>query len=144
MNRSGPVVIIEDDADDQEVLTQVFEELGYKNKVEFFYDGDAALAYLNKTDIIPFLILSDVNMPRLNGIALREKITENANLQVKCIPFIFFSTSAEQKTVIKAYSASAQGFFIKDHTYNEILDTISVIMKYWYKCSAPNNYLDEK
>jgi len=140
MNKNGPVIVIEDDADDKLLLTEVFQELNYQNRVVFFEDGETALAYLIKTDIIPFLILSDVNMPKLNGFELREKLHTDAALQIKCIPYLFFSTALNQNVVIEAYSLSAQGFFIKENSYEELKDTISCIMKYWKKCAAPNNF----
>jgi CheY-like chemotaxis protein len=68
---------------------------------------------LNKEDILPFLILSDINMPKLDGFALRNKIKMDAKLQLRCIPYLFFSTAVSQAAVIDAYSASAQGFFCK-------------------------------
>lgn len=58
MNFNGPVIVIEDDLDDQELMTTVFNNLGYTNALCFFNDGQAALDYLNQTDILPFLILS--------------------------------------------------------------------------------------
>ncbi|RYD99969.1 MAG: response regulator [Sphingobacteriales bacterium] len=140
MNRNGPVIVIEDDEDDQEILKSVFHDLGYANQIHFFQDGEAALDFLNRTDIIPFLILSDVNMPRLDGFALREKVKMDAKLQVKCIPYLFFTTSASQQSVIDAYSMSVQGFFVKENTMSELRDTIRVIMEYWMKCSSPNNF----
>ena len=39
MNKKGPVVIIEDDEDDQELLNEVFRDLKYKNDIVFFKDG---------------------------------------------------------------------------------------------------------
>ena len=39
MNKSGPIVIIEDDIDDQDILTDVFKELNYNNKLIFFGDS---------------------------------------------------------------------------------------------------------
>jgi hypothetical protein len=39
MNKDGPILIIEDDADDQEILIDVFKELGFTNEVLFFFDG---------------------------------------------------------------------------------------------------------
>ncbi|RYY89323.1 MAG: response regulator [Chitinophagaceae bacterium] len=141
MNSNGPVIVIEDDLDDQEILTEVFKSLGYENEIHFFADGYAALDYLNRTDIIPFLILSDVNMPKIDGFALREKVKMDAKLQVKCIPYLFFTTSSSQQAVIDAYSMSVQGFFVKDTSMDQLKDTISVIMQYWKKCSSPNNYV---
>lgn len=140
MNRNGPVIIIEDDIDDQELLQIVFDELEYENEVIFFSDGEAALQYLNETDAIPFLILSDINMPKLNGFALRDKINMDAKLQIKCIPYLFFSTAISQQYVIDAYSASVQGFFVKEDTMAELSKTITVIMEYWGRCAAPNNF----
>lgn len=139
MNRNGPVIIIEDDADDQELLMEVFAKLDYSNKVIFFLDSQEALDFLNRTDITPFLILSDINMPKLGGFALRSKIYTDAQLRLKCIPYLFFSTASTQKAVVDAYSLSVQGFFIKQNTMAELEKTIRVIMEYWKRCVAPND-----
>jgi CheY-like chemotaxis protein len=143
MNKNGPVVIIEDDADDQEILTEVFKKLNYSNKIIFFFDGQEALDYINKTDILPFLILSDINMPKLDGFELRKKLKTDAALQVKCIPYLFFSTVLNQKSVIDAYSMSVQGFFIKQDSIPELENIIRVIMEYWKRCAAPNDFSEE-
>ena len=140
MNKNGPVIIIEDDEDDQFILKEVFEKLNYRNEVIFFSDGEKALEFLNKAETIPFLTLSDINMPKLNGFALRNKLREDEKLSIKCIPYLFFSTALNQQSVIDAYSTSAQGFFVKSDSIQEIEKTIFVIMEYWLKCAAPNNF----
>lgn len=140
MNKNGPVVVIEDDDDDQEFLKQVFSNLNYPNKVLFYGDGQAALDYLTSTSELPFLILSDINMPKLDGFALRQKLHTDAALQLKCIPYLFFSTAADQQMVVKAYSLSVQGFFVKPTSMAELEDIIRNIMDYWKKCAAPNSY----
>ena len=140
MNKNGPIIIIEDDDDDQELLQEVFTNLKYTNQLFFFPDGQKALDFLNSSDITPFLILSDINLPKLNGFALRDKIKMDAKLQLRCIPYLFFSTSLSQDAVIKAYSLSAQGFFKKQITLAETEKTISVIMEYWKRCASPNSF----
>jgi hypothetical protein len=45
-----------------------------------------------------------------------------------------------QKAVIDAYSMSVQGFFVKENSMEELEKTISVIMEYWKRCAAPNNF----
>ena len=140
MNKNGPVIIIEDDIDDQDFLTEIFQKLNYPNKVIFFGDPQKALDFLNLSDTIPFLILSDINLPRLNGFELRKKLREDAQLQVKCIPYLFFSTALNQQNVIDAYSSSAQGFFVKPNSMPELEKTIQVIMQYWLRCAAPNDF----
>ena len=138
MNKGGPIIIIEDDIDDQDILRMVFESLDVKNEVLFYGDGIKALEYLNSTDVEPFIIFSDINMPILNGMELRSKIHENEDLRLKSIPYLFFSTSAEQQNVVDAYSKSIQGFFVKPSNFNEIQRTIKVIIDYWSTCVSPN------
>jgi CheY-like chemotaxis protein len=140
MNKSGPIIVIEDDIDDQRILGEIFNDLDYPNEVVFFGDGELALEFIRKDDVYPFLILSDVNMPKLDGFALRDMIYTNGELSKKCIPYLFFSTSAEQKAVCKAYTMSVQGYFLKPVIYSELLDTIKTIITYWQKCYAPNNF----
>lgn len=142
VNKNGPIIIIEDDADDQEFLTEIFQKLNYQNKILFFFDGQEALDHINASDELPFLILSDINMPKLNGFALREKLKTDSKLSNKCIPYLFFSTALNQKSVIDAYSQSVQGFFVKQNSMAELEKTISAIMEYWRRCAAPNDFAE--
>src|SRR4051812_48116445 len=138
MNKDGPVIVIEDDEDDRYILNEIFKKLAYKNSIVFFEDGQAALEYLNKTDTIPFLILSDINMPKINGLELRNKVHTNEKLHIKCIPYLFFTTAATKQHVIDAYAMSVQGFFVKPTSFNSLENTIRKIMEYWQECIAPS------
>jgi CheY-like chemotaxis protein len=140
MNKNGPIIVIEDDMDDQEVLVEIFRKLGYSNEIIYFTDGNKALELLNKTSIHPFLILSDINMPRINGFELRNRIFTNELLKTKCIPYLFFSTGANKQSVIAAYALSVQGFFIKPNSLQALENTIRKIVEYWQECIAPNQY----
>ena len=86
----------------------------------------------------PFIVFSDINMLKLNGIELRQQIHENEDIRVKTIPYLFFTTSAEQEAVIDAYSKSIQGFFIKPSSFDELKNTMKIIIEYWQKCESPN------
>jgi CheY-like chemotaxis protein len=138
MNKGGPIIIIEDDTDDQEILNDVFIDLNYPNEIIFFSDGEQALEFLIESHVEPFIIFSDINMPRLSGIELRNKVHENEDLRIKSIPYLFFTTTAQQSHVIDAYSKSIQGFFVKPNDYSEIKKTVQTIIEYWLKCVSPN------
>ena len=102
------------------------------------HDGQAALDYLTGTLTEPFIIFSDINMPKLNGMDLRAKIHENEGLRIKSIPYLFFSTVAEQDNVIEAYSKSIQGFFIKPSNFSDLTNVIKTIVEYWQMCVSPD------
>jgi CheY-like chemotaxis protein len=100
------------------------------------------LDFINQSGESPFLILSDINMPKLNGFELREKLKTDEKLNIKCIPYLFFSTALNQQSVIDAYSLSVQSFFVKQNYMEELEKTIFFIMEYWRRCAAPNDFTD--
>lgn len=138
MNKNGSIIVIEDDPDDQEMLKEVFENLDYPNKVIYFSDGTEALNYLIQSNDKPFLIISDINMPKLNGIELRNEIYNNEELRLRCIPYLLLTTAASHRDIIDAYSKSVQGFFVKPTSFGELERMIENIIKYWQDCTAPN------
>jgi CheY-like chemotaxis protein len=141
MQKSGPIIVIEDDPDDQDVLHEIFEKLNYPNEVIFFADGYKALDYIVKTDVQPFIILSDINMPKIDGFELRRMIHNNDQLRIKCIPYLFFTSGVNRKSVYDAYAMSAQGFFIKPSNMEHLEGTIKKIIEYWQECYAPSQFL---
>jgi DNA-binding NtrC family response regulator len=138
MNKKGPIIIVEDDEDDRLFMKDVFTELNFSNEIIFFEDGQTALHYLVNEDVEPFIIISDINMPILNGMALKEEIQKNESLRLKCIPYLFFTTSANQEHVINAYSKSVQGFFIKPNRIETLKTIIKKIVEYWQECESPH------
>ena len=140
MTKDAPIIIVEDDLDDQDSLREAFESLKYPNKLYFFSDGQSAFNFLNDTDVQPFLILCDINMPRLSGFDLKSKLHLNRAMELRCVPYLFFSTANNQKTVMDAYSLSVQGFFLKQNTMLELKKTITIIMDYWTRCTSPSTF----
>lgn len=140
MNKNGEIIVIEDDIDDQEMFAEIFNSLKICNKIIFFGNGEEALRFLEQPNIEPFLILSDVNLPKLNGFELRERIFTNKELSKKCIPYIFFTTSASKDAVTNAYAISAQGFFIKPSSFKELEEDVISIITYWKKCYSPSDF----
>jgi CheY-like chemotaxis protein len=140
MNKNGPIIVIEDDPDDQDMLVEIFNKLGYENEIVYFFDGNEALEYLNRTDVQPFLILSDINMPKIDGFELRNKVFTNEQLQTKCIPYLFLTTGVNKKAVFDAYAMSVQGFFVKPNSHQTLENTIKKIIEYWKECIAPSVY----
>ena len=136
MNVGGPIVLIEDDSDDIDILSMVFADVlnagNYENEIVIIDDSTKALDYLRSLKTQPFLIISDINMPRMNGFELRRKIFEDDSLRNKCIPYIFLTTSGNDRDYVNmAYRLSVQGFFKKPSSYNDFISLISRIVDYW-------------
>ena len=139
MSKSGPLIIVEDDLDDQDFIRESFSQLNMTNEVRFYDNGKTAIDYLMTTREKPFIILCDINMPLMNGVEMRKVINETEYLRKKSIPFVFFTTSAPQSIVNHAYDMTVQGFFKKPNTMEAMAATLKLIVDYWLSCRHPNS-----
>ncbi|MEP6676794.1 MAG: response regulator [Ferruginibacter sp.] len=136
---NGPIVLIEDDNDDAFTIQEALKDLNIGNEFIYFPNTILALKYLKETEQQPFLIICDVNMPFQNGLDFKRDIDNHPGLKKKCIPFIFYSTSANADDVSKAFlQMNIQGFFKKASDYDQILNDITAIIEYWKKSKHPN------
>lgn len=132
----GPLILVDDDAEDQELLLAVLRELGYTHEIKLFSNAEDALKFLYELKDTPFLIVSDVNMPRMNGITFKKKIDSCSILSAKCIPFIFLSTSTS--FVRETCDIIIQGYFEKGNSWQDLEDTMRIILKYWQRTKHLN------
>ena len=141
MDITGPIILVDDDEDDHNIFTDVCTGLGVENnKLQFFYNGLEFLNFLRATNVVPFVIFCDINMPGVDGLSLRAKINEDEKLRRQSIPFIFFSTAATESQIEKAYDLTVQGFFIKGVSFEETKRMIKHILVYWAECKHPNTH----
>lgn len=137
-SRKGPIIIIEDDEDDREILREVFKDLRIANELVFFDDAEGVFYYLMDTTDNPMLILSDINLPRMSGLEMKRKINSVDHTRKKSIPFVFLSTSAKPSTIDEAYDLMAQGYFQKPNKIDELKKIIRLIIDFWSSCLHPN------
>ncbi|GGB80164.1 hypothetical protein GCM10007424_20350 [Flavobacterium suaedae] len=131
MKKHRDILVIEDDEDDREILQEIFRDLGYKNHIIFFSDSTEALEYLRKPEIDPFIVISDINMPKLGGFELRNLILKEEIFMDKDIPYIFISNAQDDRSVKAANKLSAQGYIHKGSDYNNYKEKIKDLIDYW-------------
>lgn len=140
MSQTGPIILIDDDHDDKEIFEMVIMDLGISNKLIHFERCADVTEYLLSTREQPFIIFCDVNMPVCNGLEFKASIDADPVLRKKSIPFIFYSTSIDQRAVDQAYmEMSIQGFFQKKSGLEDIRKTVKQIIAYWLLCRHPNS-----
>ena len=137
MKQTNPILIIEDDEDDCELIQSALHDIGVRNEQRCFKNGQDALEYLQSTLDKTFLILSDVNMPVLNGLELKKLINTNDKLRSQSIPFVFLSTSTSKHDINTAYDLLAQGFFTKPNKFDELIDLLKNVTNYWEIAKHP-------
>jgi len=139
MATNGPIMLIDDDEDDQYLIRSILKDLNVRNELRLFENGQQAVDYLLVTEDKPLIILCDINMPIMNGLELRDTIDGNPYLKKKAIPFVFMSTSANKSLISKVYASTIQGFYKKEHDYELFKVYINLIINYWKSCLHPHN-----
>ena len=136
--------MIDDDQEDLDIFSYAFKEINTGNEIVTFCDGIKALEFLKVTEREFLFILCDINMPKLNGLELRQCIYDDVVLRQRSIPFLFLSTADNRIFVDKAYDLSVQGYFRKPAHLDEVKEMLRSIIVYWQYSHHPNSRKIEK
>jgi CheY-like chemotaxis protein len=137
----GPIIFVDDNRHEHTLIRTVFRELSVRNDLLCFSLAAKALEHLTTSMRDPFIIISDLRMPEMDGLEFRQRIWENHALRKKSIPFIFRTGSATIEDVNKAYEMTVQGFFRKNTDYLETSAQFRRILDYWSDSLAPSDQL---
>lgn len=132
------VWIVDDDKEDGDLVSEIFKELNWSNRLELFETGEQLIERLNKFEQAPFIIISDINLPKMNGFELRERMLTQTNFKFHSVPFIFWSTSASEAQVHRAFQLQAHGFFLKENDYKKWKSLLIRIVDYWHSSLLPS------
>lgn len=136
--------MIDDDQEDLDIFSYAFKEINTGNEIVTFCDGIKALEFLKISEREFLFILCDINMPKLNGLELRQCIYDDVVLRQRSIPFLFLSTADNRIFVDKAYDLSVQGYFRKPAHLDEVKEMLRSIIVYWQYSHHPNSRKIEK
>ena len=137
MKKDGQIIIIDDDEDDRLIFEEILKSLDLPNEIILLGDSTEVIEFLRQDHIKPFMVISDINMPKMNGFELRDKILKDAYLTEKTVPFIFFTTVGNGYTVEEAFKRSIQGYFHKTSDMGRLKETLQEIVDYWSDSVIP-------
>jgi CheY-like chemotaxis protein len=129
MVRSLNILLIEDDAIEVMKFNRVLTTLKMNHKIIEANNGEEALTILKEKEIIPDIIILDLNMPRINGIEFL-KILKNDDY-LKYIPSIILTTSNNHKDVMECYKIGIAGYVLKPLKYEDYVERIRKMLEYW-------------
>jgi CheY-like chemotaxis protein len=73
---TGLILFIDDNKEEHTLFKHSMKETEVKNKIKTFSNGEDALAFITETKEI-FFIISDINMPKMDGLKLKRRIESN-------------------------------------------------------------------
>lgn len=119
-------LIVDDFSTMRRIVRNLLKEIGYQNADEA-EDGVAALAKLRggRFDFV----VSDVNMPNMNGFELLSQI--RADDQLKGLPVLMVTAEAKKENILAAAQAGASGYIVKPFTKATLEEKVlKIIQKY--------------
>jgi len=129
MPKSLNILLIEDDAIEIIKFNRVIRTLELNHKVVEANNGEKALEILKDKEIIPDIIVLDLNMPKINGIEFLSILKNDDYL--KYIPAIILTTSNNHSDVLQCYKIGIAGYILKPLKYDDYTDRIKKILEYW-------------
>lgn len=136
MRTLRPILLVEDDSVDAMTVKRAMRDLHITNDLIHAVNGEDAMKFLTDSEKEkPFLILLDLNMPKMNGVEFLRAIKTNPNL--KTLPVIVFTTSKEKQDIVESFQLGAAGYMTKPVDYAKFVDVISTVILYWNTSELP-------
>jgi two-component system response regulator len=122
------ILLVEDNPLEVELTVRAFRKLDPSKQIEVARDGAEALILLGlepgesgeERVVAPHLILMDLKLPKLDGLAL-------------LVPVVMLTTSCESKDVVAAYQLGANSFLIKPIEFGKFQEAVEILARYWFE-----------
>ena len=137
MAMDRPILLIEDNPDDEALTLRAFGKNGITNPVVIAHDGVEAIDYLNGTGthagrdltVMPVLILLDLKLPRIDGLEVLRRI--RAGEHTAMLPVVVLTTSRETRDLQQAYRLGANSYIRKPVDYERFIQVVGQLGVYW-------------
>lgn len=135
--REATILLVEDDDVDVMAVERALKKLKVANRIVRARDGLEALALLRDSQAVnrPYIILLDINMPRMNGIEMLAELRQDEHL---CGAVVFvLTTSKSDEDKVAAYRKNIAGYIVKEQLGDGFLRIMEMIDHYWRVVELP-------
>ncbi|HMN87065.1 MAG TPA: response regulator [Bauldia sp.] len=136
MTAERPILLVEDNADDEALTLRAFARNKIANPVLVARDGAEALDYLFGTGqhagtgpAAPAVVLLDLNLPKLDGIQVLRRL--RAEESTRLLPVVVLTSSREERDIAEAYSCGCNSYVRKPVDFERFVDAARQLGAYW-------------
>jgi CheY-like chemotaxis protein len=147
MERLNPILLVEDSANDVELMLSALEACDIVNPVVVLNDGNEALNFLRSRTLaadpskLPAVLLLDIKMPKVDGIEVLRQV--KADQRLKHLPVVMLTSSHESSDIETCYELGANGYAVKPIDFTEFFQTVKDIGRFWAVVNQPPQIADE-
>ena len=137
MKAAHTILLVEDNPADVKITQRALRDSASPVELRVVRDGQEAVEYLLRQGVhadnaewrLPDLILLDLNLPKLTGLQVMERI--RATPALRCTPVVVLSTSRRHEDVQQMYAAGANTYIEKPQDFNRFVQVLQTIQRYW-------------
>jgi CheY-like chemotaxis protein len=124
------VLLVEDDAGDELMTREAFEDNKIRNSLHVVRDGEEALDFLYRRGpyvdaVRPDLVLLDLNLPKYDGRQVLERIKGDPDLAT--IPVVVLTTSSAEEDIVRSYKLHANAYVTKPVDLDQFIKAVRQI-----------------
>ncbi len=124
------IALIEDNADDEALTLRALKKHGIANDIVVLRDGVEALAFLLSPDkALPDLVLLDLNLPRINGLEVLQRL--RAEPRTELLPIVILTSSNEERDLLEGYRLGANSYVRKPVDFIQFSEAVQQLGLYW-------------
>lgn len=122
------ILLVDDNPHDVELALNAFQDSG-DHEVLVAVGGREALAVLDGPTPLPDLILLDLKMPHIDGLAVLDAVRGRA--ATRAIPVVMLTTSGEDRDIHESYAHGASAYVIKPMDFTQFREAVRTITAFW-------------
>lgn len=138
-----PILLVEDNPDDEELAVRALKKNGISNDVVVAHDGAQAVNMLfgrgafgsDGRRFTPSVVLLDLKLPNVDGFEVLKQMREHR--ETKLIPVVIFTSSNDEQDLLRGYLLGANSYVRKPIDYQQFLTTIQQMGAYWLSINEP-------
>jgi CheY-like chemotaxis protein len=132
MEDRRPILLVEDNPMDVDLMQRAFAKRHIVNVLEIARDGEEALDWIARWeagDPLPVVILLDLKLPRVSGLEVLSQL--KAHPDYSRIPVVVLTTSREDADVAAAYALGVNSYIVKPVEFEKFIEVAAQIDLYW-------------
>jgi CheY-like chemotaxis protein len=136
------ILLVEDNAIDEELTLMALRKAKILNEVVVARDGAEALDYLFATGSytgrgaqLPQVVLLDLNLPKLSGVHVLNRIRSDARL--KSLPIVILTSSNQDRDLADGYNGGANSYVVKPIDFAQFAEAVKQLGLYWLVLNTP-------
>lgn len=133
---SKTILLVEDNADDEELTLRALKKNNIGNDVIVARDGAEALDYLQGPRALsPQLVLLDLKLPKIDGLEVLRRL--RGDERTKLLPIVVLTSSKEERDVVESYSLGANSYVRKPVDFEQFVEAVKSLGLYWLVINEP-------